>query len=131
MSLDSRETKSVPDLLGDLLRETTELFRTEGRLIRAEISDKVTQLQIGGGSIAAGGICLLVALIVLAQALVIALTSVMGAGWAALLVGVVIAVVGVLLLAKGKKDLEVVNLTPERTVNQLRQDGQLVKEQVR
>jgi predicted phage tail protein len=131
MSVEPREARSVPDLIGDVLRETTELFRTEGKLIRAEISDKITQVQIGGGSIAAGAICLLVALIVLAQALVIALAHVVGAGWSALIVGVAIALVGVALLAKGKKELETVSLTPDRTVEQLQKDGRLVKEQTR
>ena len=126
-----RDTRSVPDLIGDVLRETTELFRTEGKLIRAEISDKIAQVQVGGGSIAAGAICLLVALVVLAQALVIALAHVVGAGWAALIVGVLLALVGVALLAKGKKDLETVSLTPDRTVEQLQKDGRLVKEQTR
>lgn len=133
MSLEPRESKSVPDLIGDLMREASELFRTEGRLIRSEISDKFTQLQVGGGSIAAGAICLLVALIILAQALVIGLANVaeMGPGWAALIVGVAIAVIGALLLFKGKKDLEPANLTPDRTAQQLRKDTQLVKEQTR
>jgi len=127
MSLD-REPRSVPDLLGDLLRETTELFRTEGRLIRAELSDKISQVQVGGGSLAAGAICLLVALIVLAQALVIALAHVVGAGWSALIVGIGIAIVGAILLAKGKKDLETLSITPDRTLDQLGKDGRLVKE---
>ncbi len=131
MSVEPRDSRSVPDLLGDLLRETSELFRTEGRLIRAEISDKVTQVQVGGGSLAAGAICLLVSLIVLAGALVTALAKVMDPAWAALLVGIVIAVVGVLLLGKGKKDLETVSLTPDRTMDQLQKDGRLVKEQTR
>ncbi|MFD2238875.1 phage holin family protein [Aureimonas populi] len=131
MSVEPRETKSVPDLIAELMREASELFRTEGRLIRSEISDKITQLQVGGGSIAAGAICLLVALIVLAQALVIALSELIAPGWAALIVGVVIAAIGVMLLLKGKKDLDPANLTPDRTAQQLRKDGQLVKEQTR
>ena len=131
MSNEPRETRSVPDLLGDVLHETTELFRTEGRLIRSEISDKLTQVQLAGGSLAAGAICLLVALIILAGALVTALAKVMDPAWAALLVGVAIAVIGALLLAAGKKSLEGVNLAPERTLTQLQKDGQLVKEQAR
>jgi len=131
MSVEPREARSVPDLIGDVLRETTELFRTEGKLIRAEISDKIAQVQVGGGSIAAGAICLLVALIVLAQALVIALAHLVGEGWSALIVGVAIALVGVALLAKGKKELETVSLTPDRTVEQLQKDGRMVKEQTR
>ncbi|WP_102959531.1 phage holin family protein [Mangrovicella endophytica] len=130
---DSREVRSVPELIADLFRETGELFRTEGQLIRSEIGDKIRQIEVGGGSIAAGAICLLVSLIVLAGALVVAVSKIgdMGGGWAALIVGVAIAVVGVLLLMKGKRDLEPSNLTPERTAQQLRKDGQLVKEQTR
>ncbi|HEU00294.1 MAG TPA: phage holin family protein, partial [Aurantimonas coralicida] len=109
----------------------TDLFKTEGELIRSEISDKITQVEIGGGSIAAGAICLLVALFVLAQALIVALGSFMGDAWAALLVGVVIAGIGVALLFKGRNDLSPANLTPDRTARQLRKDGQLVKEQTR
>ena len=128
-----RETRSVPDLLGDLMREASELFRTEGKLIRSEISDKITQLQVGGGSIAAGVICLLVALNVLAAALVVAVANIaeMGPGWSALIVGVVLAAIGAMLLMKGKKDLDPANLTPDHTAQQLRKDGQLVKEQTR
>ena len=131
MSVEPRETRSVPDLLADVLREATELFRTEGRLIRAELSDKLSQIQLAGGSLVAGAICLLVALIVLAGALVTALAKYMDPAWAALLVGVIVAVIGVVLLAAGKKSLEAVNLAPERTLGQLQKDGQLAKEQTR
>ncbi len=131
MATEPRESRSVPELLADLMRETTELFRTEGRLIRAEISEKVTQVQIGGGSIAAGAMCLLVALFVLSQALVVAVGELIGDAWAALLVGVVIALIGGALLMKGRRDLDPDNLTPDRTSRQLRQDGKLVKEQTR
>ncbi len=131
MSVDPQQSRSVPDLLSDLLRETTELFRTEGKLIRAEISDKVAQIQLAGGSLVAGAICLLVSLIVLSGALVVALGKVMDPAWAALLVGVAIAILGVVLLAAGKKSLEAVNLAPERSLDQLQKDGRMVKEQTR
>lgn len=131
MAVEPRDNRSVPELLSDLLRETTDLFKTEGELIRSEISDKITQVEIGGGSIAAGAICLLVALFVLAQALIVALGSFMGDAWAALLVGVAIAGIGVALLFKGRNDLSPSNLSPDRTARQLRKDGQLVKEQTR
>ena len=131
MSVEPRETRSVTDLITDLIRETGELVRTESRLVRAEISDKVRQVEMGGGSIAAGAICLLVALFVLAQALIVALGNVIGDAWAALLVGVVIAAIGAALLAKGRRDLAPNNLMPDRTTNQLSKDGKLVKEQIR
>lgn len=131
MSVEPRDSRSVPDLLSDILREATELFRTEGRLIRAELSDKFAQIQLAGGSLVAGAICLLVSLIVLAGALVTALAKFMDPAWAALLVGVIVAVIGVVLLGAGKKSMEAVNLAPKRTLDQLQKDGQLAKEQTR
>ena len=129
------ETRSLPDLVVHALKETSELVQTETRLIRAELSDKITQIEVGGGSIAAGAICLLVSLITLTAALVTAVSKIgdpdIGPGWAALIVGIVIAVIGVALLMKGKKDLEPGNLMPSRTTNQLSKDAKLAKEQTR
>ncbi|MEF2072117.1 phage holin family protein [Consotaella aegiceratis] len=126
-----KAVKSIPELIAELLRETTDLFRTEGQLIRAEISDKIRQVELAGGSLVAGAICLLVALIVLAMALVTALAEFMHPGWAALIVGLVIAAIGMALLYKGRRDLDPASLTPSRTARQLREDTRLAKEQVR
>ena len=130
-----RETKSVPDLLAGLVREATDLFRTEAQLLRSEFSDKLGQVQVAGGSLVAGAICLLVALLTLTAALVSAVSKIgepdIGPGWAALIVGAAIAVIGVALLAKGRKDLEPVNLAPSRTAHQLGEDTKVVKGQVR
>ncbi|GGD89006.1 hypothetical protein GCM10011390_04700 [Aureimonas endophytica] len=130
-----RETKSVPDLLTGLIRETTDLVRTEAQLLRSEVSDKFAQLQVAGGSLVAGAICLLVALLTLTAALVTAVSKIgdpdIGPGWAALIVGVVIAVIGAALLAKGRRDLEPVDLAPSRTARQLGEDTKVVKGQLR
>jgi len=127
----STDPRSVPQLLSDLTSELIGLFRKEGQLVRAELSEKLTQLEIGAGSAAAGAICLLVSLNVLAGALVIALAHWIGPGWAALAVGVVLALIGALLVRKGASDLSPSHLTPERTVHQVSRDANLVREQVR
>jgi hypothetical protein len=136
------DPRSVPQLLSDLARELTTLFRKEGQLIRAELAEKATKLQVGAGSALAGAIILLVALNVLAAALVVAIARIgadpvdpaiqntgIGVGWASLIVGVILAAVGALLVRKGASDMS--DLTPQRTVNQVAQDANLVKEQVR
>ena len=68
--------QSVPDLVTKLFRDVSQLFRTEAELIRSEMGDKVSQLQVGLGKIAAGAIILLVALIVLADSLVQAIANI-------------------------------------------------------
>ena len=136
------DTRSVPQLLSDLARELTTLFRKEGQLIRAELSEKTSQLAVGLGEAAAGAICLLVSLNVLAGALVVAIARIgadtadpaiqdtgIGLGWASLIVGVLLAAIGAFLVKKGAANMS--HLTPERTVHQVSQDASLVKEQVR
>jgi hypothetical protein len=121
--------KSISSLLSDLTQGLTTLFRKEAELVRAEIREKITQVEVGAGTLVAGVVCLLVSLNVLAGALVIALAEIIGAGWAALAVGVVLAVIGAVLLRKGSSDVR--HLAPERSTRQASKDATFVKEQVR
>lgn len=122
--------RSVPELLTDLVRDVGELFRKEGRLVRAEISEAGKRMATGVEMVGAGAVVLLVAMLVLVQALVIALAEVMGAGWASLLVGGVLAVVGIVLVLRGRKDLSAASLAPERTIEQTSRDARLAREQI-
>src|SRR3546814_21166686 len=112
MATEPRDTRSVPELLSDLLRETTEIFRAERKLIREEISEKIRQVEMGGGSLVVGAIWLLVALFVLAQALIGALGDLTGESWTAPLGGILIPVLGALLPAKRRPDLAPAKLPP-------------------
>ena len=125
------ETRSIPQLLGDFTSDLTNLLRKESELVRAEFSEKLGQLVRGSSELAGGAICLLAALLVLLQALVIALSRVMDAAWASLLVGVAVAIVGVVLLRIGAKAVNPANLKPDRTIRQLERDARLAKEQVK
>jgi hypothetical protein len=125
------EDRSLKDLIGDLSSSITTLFRKEIQLARAETSEKVTQVAVAIGSIAGGAILALAALIVLLQALVIALAAAgVPAGWASLIVGAVVAAIAYALIHKGTNDLKAGNLAPSRTVDSLKRDAQVAKEQV-
>jgi Putative Actinobacterial Holin-X, holin superfamily III len=124
------DDRSLKDLLADLTDSITTLFRKEIQLARAETSEKVTQVAVAIGAIAGGAVLALAALIVLLQALVIAITEAgVPAGWAALLVGVVVAIIAYVLIHKGTNDLKGSNLAPSRTIDSLKRDAQVVKEQ--
>jgi hypothetical protein len=126
------DDRSLKDLFGDLTESITTLFRKEIQLARAETSEKVTQLAVAIGAIAGGAVLALAALIVLLQALVIAITEAgVPAGWAALIVGVVVAIIAYVLIHKGTNDLKGSSLAPSRTMDSLRRDTQVVKEQAR
>jgi hypothetical protein len=125
------DDRSLKDLLVDLSNSITTLFRKEIQLARAETSEKVTQIGVALGSIAGGAILALAALIVLLQALVIGIAEAgVPAGWASLIVGVIVAVIAYVLIHKGTSDLKASNLAPNRTVDSLKRDAQVAKEQV-
>ncbi|MER8474536.1 phage holin family protein [Mesorhizobium sp. M1163] len=129
---DNQDTRSLTTLVSDLAQQVTILLQTESRLLRAEMSEKVSKAGAGAVEVMGGAICLLAALMVLLQALVIALASAgLGAGWSSLLVGVVVAVLGVILLRSGKASMAPSELTPDRTQDQLKRDARVIKEQIR
>jgi Putative Actinobacterial Holin-X, holin superfamily III len=130
---------SLSSLIASLTREVSNLIRQEVALARAEVSEKVGQIETGVASLAGGGGIMLVGLFFLAEALVFGVaallqlwTSAVIAAWLApLLVGLVIVIVGWVLLAKGRRNLKARNLAPRRTAESLRRDEQLVEEHVR
>lgn len=128
----SGENRSIADLIGDLSGNVSTLMRKEIQLARAETSEKASQVMVAVGSILAGAVLALAALIVLLQALVIALTNAgIPAGWSALIVGVIVAGIAYALAQKGANDLKAGNLVPERTISTLKQDAETLKEQAR
>jgi hypothetical protein len=135
----SNGTQSLSSLFRTLTRELSNLISQEIALARAEISEKVGQIEVGIGSLAAGGMIILVGLFFLAEALVFGvaallqlwLSAVIAAWLAPLLVGLVIVIVGWGLLAKGRSNLKARNLEPRRTIESLKRDERLVEEHVR
>ncbi len=127
-----QEHRTVPELFTDLISQVTSLFRTETRLARAEINEKITQAGSGVGMIAAGSVLLIPALVILLQAGVVALidqgfqpaAAALIVGGAAFMVGLVIAMIGV-------NQLKMKNLTPNKTIEQLQSDAAFARNQVR
>lgn len=126
------DVRSVPDLLGDLVEQSSSLVRKEVALARAEMSEKVSQIGTAAMSVGIAAALLLAAVIVLLQALVALLVRFGMQPWAAgLIVGVVMAGIGYVLLQGGLKRMKAANLTPERTAHQVSKDAAVVKEAVR
>ena len=128
----SDDNRSLASLIADLATQGGTLVRTEARLLRTELSEKLSRVGASAVEILGGAICLLAALMVLLQALVIALAEAgLGGGWASLLVGVAVAALVLILLRAGKAGLQADEMLPEKTIHQVEQDAQVLKEQVR
>lgn len=124
------ENRTIPELLADLIRNLNGLVLTEGRLLRAEMIEAGRSVGAGLEIIAVGGVLMMVALLVLVQALVIALATWMGGGWASLLVGGLLVVIGIALILRGRAELRSASVSAERTMEQVRRDVQLAREQL-
>lgn len=119
-------------LFSDLWRETSTLVHDEIELARAEVSEKVTQVGSGVAVIATSSAVLfagfLMLLIAAASALALVLPEEYAPWLAPLAVGVVVVLAGMIALRSGLAALRARNLKPERTLESLRQDRELVKE---
>jgi len=111
------------------MNNISRLVRREVDLARAEVDQNLRQAAVAIGMIVGAIVVLLVALNVLAGAFVAAITELgVPAGWSALLVGGVFAVIAILMLLKGKNDLSAASLAPTRSARNLRRDALAVKE---
>lgn len=126
------ESRSTTTLLGDLVHQVSELFRKEIQLFRAEIGEKTNQAVTAAGLIVGGIVLAITAINVLAAALIAGLAELgIDSGWAALIVGVALAVIGYGLVNSGIQSLKASSLAPDRTQRQIQKDVQVAKESVR
>jgi len=125
------DRSSTIRLVTDALSQIALLFQTELRLVRAELSEKLSQILGKAGMVAIGGIFALVALIFLLQS-VVSWLEVAGLAdeWGYLLVGLVLAIIAAVLLVKGINALKETSVVPDRAVHQVRADVATIKEHI-
>ena len=122
-----RDGRSLAELVSVLTSDLATLVRRESELVRTELGEKLQAAGRAVGEVAAGGVLVLAALLVLLQALVLALARVMDPIWASLLVGVGVAGLGVWLVRTGMKMMSPEHLSPDRSARQFQKDADLMK----
>jgi hypothetical protein len=130
-TLPPRRERSIASLFGDLARESTRLLRQEIALAKSEMLAKLTQLGMGAGELIAGALILYAGFLVLLAAAVLGLSLVVPPWAAALIVGGVVLLIGLGVALKGRRDMKVEKLVPERTLRTLREDADWAREQMR
>jgi hypothetical protein len=125
------DKRSIVNLFADVIGDSVHLFQTEIRLIRAEINAKIGQLANGGTLVAAGAIIAMPAVLLLLLDVVrwIAVAG-LPEQWGYLIVGIVVAAIAAGLIIGGANRIKSTNLTPDRTLDQLKADLATVKEHV-
>jgi len=118
---------SIGQLIGDISDDLSQLFRQEVELAKVEIKQEASKAGKAAGMLGGAGFAGYLAVVLLSFALVFGLANVMDAGWAALIVAVIWAVIGAVLYANGRKKLKTVDPIPRRTVDTIKEDAQWLK----
>lgn len=127
----ARDDRSLGELFGELAGEISALVRQEATLAKAEMSEKASQIGVNLASLAAGGAVAYAGFLAILASIIALLVEAAGLSWwgAALLVGIVVAIVGGVLVMKGISALKNTNLAPRETLESLKEDAQWARRQ--
>jgi Putative Actinobacterial Holin-X, holin superfamily III len=125
-------TNSLGDLLGDVSRDISALFRQEVDLAKAELTQSAKRAGKGAGLFTGAGATGYLALVFLSLTIMFALAVLFDHDvpaayvWAALIVTVIWGIVAAVLAARGRKEIEAVKGAPQ-TVDTVKQIPQALK----
>ena len=128
---DSMDQQSVQKLFAGALRDSSDLAQKEFELFRTEMSESIRRMFLGLALMVSAAVFAIAALMLLTEALVKWLATVVNSeALAALIVGGVMALVALGLGLYGRRRFSSVSLTPERTIRSVQRDTQVLSERV-
>ncbi len=123
--------RSITDLIADALSQVSTLVQAEVRLAKAELAEKAQQIQSAIGMFVFAAVVGIGAFVMFLFAVVQFLVL---AGvpehWASLIVAVAMAISAYGLVRLASERLKPENLTPSRTIRNLKRDAEVASEQV-
>jgi len=130
MARDRLRQPSLPEALSDTLSDLADLFRKELQLARAELSSNVSTKLQGGMWLGLAGLFALLTLALILGALVAWITTFnVSLHVSFLIVAAVVGALAVLAYFAGRSEAQA-ELTPSRTIRQVKQDIETTKEQL-
>ncbi|MCB5173945.1 MULTISPECIES: phage holin family protein [Microvirga] len=123
--------QTIQGLVGEALRESTDLAQKEFALFRTEMTQNVRTIFVGLAMVVVAAIFAIAAIILFTDALVDWLATVVNSeALAALIVGGVMAVIAIGLGLYGRHAMSSTPLSPQRTVRSLKRDAEVLSERV-
>jgi Putative Actinobacterial Holin-X, holin superfamily III len=126
------EEPGLKEMLVSLYRDMTALFQQEVHFAKEEISNSLFRLKKGMVFLAIGAAIGYSGLLVLLASAVIALAGLefLSLWLSALMVGLAVALIGLLFLLKGMKHVRPESLKPHRTIEVVKEDVTWMKNQM-
>ncbi len=123
--------RSMAEVLQDIVANIQEIVRSEFRLVKAEVQQETSKVARSGLPLIVGLLLGLYALGFILLAAVYALSIVVDAWLAALIVGVGVAVISSIMISIGRNRLRGVKVVPQKTIGTLKENVQWAKNQIR
>jgi len=121
------DDRSIGQIIGDVTHDLSTLVRQELDLAKTEVKSEAARAGKGAGLLAGAGVGAHLALIFISLAIVFVLSRVMPIDLAALIVGVVWAIVAAVLASSGRKNLKAVEPGLPATTETIKEDAQWLK----
>ncbi|PZE62733.1 phage holin family protein [Curtobacterium sp. MCPF17_047] len=113
----SAEERAASTPLGELLsevsRDLSTLFRQEVALAKAELTDSAKKAGKGAGMFGGAGVTGLFALLFLSIAAWWGLGYLIGNAWSAVIIAVIYAIAAAILASRGRKEIKQINGAPQ------------------
>jgi hypothetical protein len=119
-------TTPLGELLSEVSRDLSTLFRQEVALAKAELTDSAKKAGKGAGMFGGAGLTALFALLFLSIAAWWGLGYLVGNAWSAVIIAVVYGIVAAILAARGRKEIKQINGAPQ-TVETVKEVPQTLK----
>jgi uncharacterized membrane protein YqjE len=121
--------QTIQGLVGEALRESTDLAQKEFTLFKTEVSQNIRTLFMGLALMVVAAVFAIAAVMLLTESLVEWLATVVDSeALAALIVGGVLALVAIGLGLWGRSAMTSSSLTPQRTMRSLKRDAEVLSE---
>ncbi len=125
-----KDERSIGDLFAELASETGTLIRQEVSLAQVELTSKAVSVGKNLGFLAIGGAVGYAAMLAILAGVIIGLSYFMPAWIAAILVGGVVGIAAFVLISSALAQIRKTNITPEETVDSIKEDAQWLKNQL-
>lgn len=130
MAYERLSNATLPHTLSEVVADLADLFQKELRLAKAEISSKISAKLNAGIWMSAAGVLGLMAVFIALQAAIFAIAEAgIAMHWACLIVAGALAILAGISFARGRADARE-DLTPSRTIEQMKRDITTAKEQL-
>ena len=126
----AEQYSSLPNAFSKVVTDLADLMQKEMQLARAELSEKLSISIRAGVWMSAAAVLAIASGFLIVQAGVLGLSAVTGIAlhWSCLIVAAVLAAAAGAGFSKGRADVPE-QLTPDRAINQVKQDIAVAKEQ--